>query len=149
MTTTSLEEQLRQVFEKYDSHQLLDIWAIVESKEAEQRQQRERIEFILRQRMEADGATAIPHPDLTCELKSPSPTYDLGKLRALAELVPPEEMAAGFTPAHWSDPVWVEDKYNMTRIKTLVKYGDAVAHVINAAVIPGPARLSIKRREQK
>lgn len=133
----------------WDTQTLLESWAMVEETEARQRHFRQRIEFELKRRMEADGATAIPHETLDVALKQDSPTYDWGIMRGLAKLVPPEELAKGFKPAHWGEPVWIEDKWNMTRIKPLAKYGDAVKQVIEAATIPGPARLSIRRKEVK
>ena len=77
----------------------------------------------------------------------PSPKYDYGVLRAIAELVPPDEWAKGFTPGH-DETVWVEDKYNLTHIKPLVKYGAAVAQVIADAAIPGTPRLVIVRKKE-
>ena len=134
-------------WESFDTQQLLANWSDLEQNEAYYRRARERIEFELKQRMEADGATAIAHETLTCELKTPSPKYDFGVLRGVAELVPPDEWAKGFTPAHWSEPVWVEDKFNLVKIKPLAKYGDAVAKVISDAAIPGTPRLVIRRKD--
>ena len=132
-----------------DNQELLDKWIGAEIALKFWAEERDRIELELRQRMEAEGATALIHPRLFCELRYPSPTYDFGKLRGLAELVPLEELAKGFTPAHWGEPIWVEDKWNMTKIKPLAKYGAAVGEIIAGAAIPGTPRLVIKEKEVK
>ena len=126
-----------------DNQQLLDKWEVINAGFQYYKEIRDRLELELRQRMEAEGATAIAHPDLLCELQYPSPTYDYGKLRGLAELVPPEELAKGFTPAHEETRV-VPDKWNMVKIKPLAKYGAAVAEIIEGAAIPRTPRLVIK-----
>ena len=126
-----------------DNQQLLDKWEVINAGFQYYKEIRDRLELELRQRMEAEGATAIPHPSLLCELQYPSPTYDYGKLRGLAELVPPEELAKGFTPAHEETRV-VPDKWNMVKIKPLAKYGAAVAEIIEGAAIPRTPRLVIK-----
>ena len=129
-----------------DNNQLLLTWELNNKMAAICTSWTARIEFELKLRMEADGATAIAHPLLTCELKTPSPTYDTGKLRGLAELVPPEILATGFTPAH-PETIMVPDKWNATKFKAWVKYGDAVAQVISDAAIPGTPRVRITRKE--
>ena len=143
MTTETIKTD---PWEAYDTQLLLAYWSAIEQVEADYRSTRARIEFTLTQRMKRDGATAIAHETLDVKLQMPSPNYDHGKLRSVAELVPPDEWAKGFTPAHWSEPVWVEDKFNLIKIKPLAKYGDAVAKVISDAAIPGTPRLVIKRK---
>lgn len=128
------------------TRELLDQWETAHRWEQHYLMIRQQIGDEIQRRMEEDGATIIDHPALTCELKFLSPTYDMGKLRAIAELVPPEEWAKAFTPAHWGEPTWIEDKYNMTKIKPLDKYGAAVAQIIEAAKIPGAAVLKITHR---
>ena len=134
-------------FALLDNNQLLLKWDIVDRTAASFMVWKDRIEFELKRRMEGDGATAIAHPLLTCELKTPSPTYDTGKLRGLAELVPLDVLATGFTPAH-EEVVMVPDKWNATKFKTWVKYGDAVTKVISDAAIPGTARVRITRKAE-
>ena len=133
-------------FAQLDNNHLLTRWQIYEEHNRNAVLWMDRIEFELKRRMEADGATAIAHPLLTCELKTPSPAYDQGKLRGLAELVPPEILATGFTPAH-PETIMVPDKWNATKFKAWVKYGDAVAQVISDAAIPGTPRVRITRKE--
>lgn len=134
-------------YDLYDNDQLLQMWSIAEEWEGVYRKDRQRIEFELQTRMKADRATAIPHKDLTCELVNPTPKYDYSKLRGLAELVRPEELAKGFTPAH-EETVLVPDAWNMTKIKPLMKYGEAVRLVIEGAVLPAEPQLRIKRKAQ-
>ena len=106
-----------------------------------------RMEYALQRRMEADGATAIPHPDYVVTLKRPV-VWDRTKLAALGELVPPDILATCFTPRH-EETVIVEAAYNMTVGKTLGKYGRAVQEVLDAAKGEGPARLSVTARKEK
>ena len=132
-------------FSQLDNYDLLSIWIELEGHKRNATLHIDRIEFELKRRMEADGATAIAHPTLEVKLISPSPTYDQGKLRGLAELVPPEILATGFTPAH-PETIIVPDKWNAVKFKTWVKYGDAVTKVISDAAIPGTPRVRIKRK---
>jgi hypothetical protein len=99
-------------------------------------------EMELTRRLQERGATRLDHPTLEVQLVTPSPTYDWNTLRRLAAVVPPEELAKGFTPAH-QEVVMIPDKWNLTKIKPLIKYGNAVVEIINAAMIPGTPRLKI------
>ena len=125
--------------------ELLDVWANADGVVKRWVEKRDRIELKLRQRMEAEGATAIAHPTLTCELKAPTPTYDYGKLHGLAELVPPDVLATGYTPPH-EETVTVPERWDARVFKTWAKYGAGVARVINDAAIPGTPRLVIKSK---
>ena len=131
-----------------DNNELLIMHRDIAMVESSYRKNRERIESILRQRMEADGARSIAHETLTCELVYPSPTYDYSKLRGLAELVPPHVFAEAFWPEH-EEVLIVPDKWDARVFKTWAKYGHAVQEVIAAAAIPGTPRLRIKPKEEK
>ena len=139
---------LEMIIPEMDNDSLLNLHQQILMNEARTRKSRERIEFILRQRMEADGASSIAHETLTCELVYPSPTYDYGKLRALAELVPPHVLAEAFWPEH-EEVLIVPDKWDARVFKTWAKYGHAVQEVISAAAIPGTPRLRIKPKEEE
>ena len=134
-----------------DNNELLTMHRDITMVESSYRKNRERIELILRQRMEADGAKSIAHETLTCELVYPSPTYDQTSLRQLLELdlVPYDEMAKGYTPAHVEvKQIHVEAKWDMRQVKTWTKYGNAVKDVIAAAMIPGTPRLRIAPKKE-
>lgn len=130
--------------DEVDTNELLKSWATVEKKEREYHDFRLRIEYEIQNRMQAEGATAIPHENLSCELKAPSPTYDLGKLNALRELLPADVIQTAFTPAHME---MVPDRWDARRFKTWAKYGSEVAKVIESSKIPGTPRLVIKAKE--
>jgi len=102
-----------------------------------------RVGLILQQRMEERGATAIPDEHYEVRLKEGSPTWDYGILGQLREIIPPDELAKGYTPEH-EQTVMVPESWNMTKIKPLAKYGNDVATIIERARIPGRARLSIQ-----
>lgn len=60
-------------FAGLDDEMLLDsIWAWREAENLA-RDNRQRAEHELQQRLEARGATELPHPTLLCRLESPSP----------------------------------------------------------------------------
>lgn len=119
--------------------------------EASRREERQRLEFELQKRLEARGAKELAHPELEVKLDIPSPTYDYGKLRRLAELVPPDVLLTGYSPEHQeTQVVMVKEKWNMVKVKPWVKYGNEVAEVIEGAKMPGgPARLKIRSRAKK
>lgn len=144
MTTTTDSRMLASM----DTQHLLNRWEAEMGVENIARERRQRIEFELVQRMQADGATAIPHDSLVCELKAPSPSYDLGKLNGLRELLPDNVILTALTPAH-TEIVQVPDRWDARVFKGWGKYGEAVAQVIKAALIPGPPRLQISRKEKK
>ena len=89
-------------------------------------------------------------PAYSANCNTPAPRMTTVRLggRGLAELVPPEELAKGFTPAHEETRV-VPDKWNMVKVKPWAKYGTAVALIIEGAAIPGTPRLVIKQKEAK
>ena len=126
--------------------ELLDAWAEADRSVRWWTEDRDRLEFQIRLNMETDGATAIAHPTLTCELKAPSPTYDYGKLLGLAEFLPSDVLATGYIPMHF-ETVTVPDRWDARVFKTWVKYGAAVAQVIESARIPGTPRLVIKSKK--
>ena len=133
-------------WETLDTQQLLVYWSALEKVEMDTQSALAMIEWELHQRMEADGATAIAHDTLDARLVRTAPTYDYGRLRGLAELVPPEVLAQAFTPEHEAIAI-VPDKWDARVFKTWKKYGATVAAVIENATIPGAARLVIKRKE--
>ena len=128
----------------WDTKDLLDLWDGIEHQEATHRENRQRVEVELRRRMKAEGATAIPHERLTCELKAGSPDYDYGKLNRLRELLRDDVIQTAWTPAHLE---MVPDRWDARTFKTWGKYGNDVARVIEEATIPATPVLRIGRKE--
>ena len=100
------------------------------------------IEMELVRRMDAEGATQYPHPNYEVKLTR-AKTYDYGKLAALRELLPPEEISKAWTPAH-QKLVDVPESWDFRVARTWGRYGKDVQDVIERATIPGAPRLSIK-----
>ena len=119
-------------------------WANSEQKAREHRQ---RAEQELQRRMEAQGATSLPHPTLDVRLVQATPTYDPSKLRRLYEVLPKEVVDPVVATEH-DEVVRVPEKWNAVKFKTLAKYGAEVAGIILEARLPsGPPRLVIKERK--
>lgn len=110
----------------------------------------DRLRFVLQQRLEARNATELPHPDLVVKLEYPSPTYDVGKLAALRELVPLELLleSGAWVPEH-EEIIHVSEKYDARVFRTWgKKYGDDVARVIEGAKLPGgPGKLRVTEKK--
>lgn len=106
--------------------------------------------FVLQQRLEARGATELPHPGLVVKLEYPSPSYDVGKLAALREHLPEELLieSKAWTPEHLETNL-VPERYDARVFRTFgKKYGDAVAQIIESAKLPGgPARLRVTEKK--
>ena len=102
----------------------------------------------LQQRLEARGAAELPHPKLVVRLEYPSPSYDVGKLRRLGELLPPDVIATACTPEHEVVSV-VPEKWDARVFRNFGKrYGLDVAAVIADAQMPGgPAKLKITEKK--
>jgi len=47
--------------------------------------------------------------------------YDRTQIAPLMEFLTPPEKAKCKEDAHWTEPEWVEDKYNMTQVKKAIK----------------------------
>jgi hypothetical protein len=103
-----------------------------------------RIEMELTHRMEARGATAIDDPDYVVTLKEGSPTWDYGKLAGLREVTSPEQLEGSYFPEHPETRV-VPEKWNMTKAKTLGRFGSVHTDILARARITGPRRLKISQ----
>lgn len=114
------------------------------------REIRQHQEHELQRRLEARGATVLPHPDLVVKLEYPSPTYDVGKLAALREHLPEELLleTRAWTPEH-VETVMVAEKYDARVFRGFGrKFGDEVAAIIEGAKLPGgPPRLRITEKK--
>lgn len=110
----------------------------------------QRMQYDLQSRLEARGATELPHPDLVVKLEYPSPVYDVGKLAALREHLPEALLleTRAWTPEH-VETVMVAEKYDARVFRTWgAKYGVEVKAAIDAARMPGgPARLRVTEKK--
>ena len=123
-----------------------DIWMWLMT-EAGAREHRQRAEQEAQRRMEATGASEIPHPTLECKLVQAAPTYDPSILRQLYELLPREVVDEVMTPAH-EEVMVVPERWDARRFKGLAKYGSEVAGVVLKARLPsGPPRLRVAEKK--
>ena len=105
-----------------------------------------RVEFEIRQRIEARGGTALPSAAFICELK-PQVSYSQPAFGPLKEILFQADLETCLVPQH-DETVLVRDKWNTVKIKGFAKrYGPEVERVVEAATIPEPAKLEVKRRE--
>ena len=107
-------------------------------------------ESVLRDYMEDIGASVIAeHPEYEVFLVKGSPKTDTDKIQAIWALaekrgISPEMMAKAYTPVQM---VEVPAKWNRTHLKTLAKYGDDVAKVIEDSAIYGTPTIKIERKK--
>ena len=134
-------------YDGLDNDALIDLIARDRRVEAVAQESADRAEYALLTRMQADGATAIAHPKYEVELRRAQPTYDTGRLAALRELIPPDEVALGYTPEH-EEVVVVAEKYDMRIVKGWTRFGQAVRDVLEGAAITGAPRLRIRRKKE-
>ena len=109
--------------------------------------QRGQVEMELTHRLQGRGARELAHPTLVVKLEYPSPAYDVGKLRALAEVIPPEDYTAAYQPEHTKE-VRVPARFDSRQLNVLAgKYGQPVQTVLDQAKLPSTARLTVKAKE--
>jgi hypothetical protein len=131
-----------------DDIEVVDTAGILAESVAYLRERCQLIEHELQRRMEERGAKEIHHEVWTCVLKTPTPDYDVGKLRGkLGEVIPPAVYAKGFTEAH-DKTVHVEAGFDMRVVKGWASaYGDAVREIVEDAMLPKPPRVKVERRK--
>ena len=125
--------------------QLIHDIVMLEDTFASVKEQLERKQDSLRKMMEANGATAIAHPEykVRLETKDEWDTTLGGPLHLLGELIGHELGKAIIPETTKVTPA----KYNMVKIKPMKSFGGKVAEIIEQARVPGAARLVIKRRK--
>jgi hypothetical protein len=128
-----------------ETEALVGAWVEASKEAAEWRERVGRIEWELTRMMQADGATALSHPDYDVVLKY-RPTYDPAKLAGLRELVPESELGRAFTPEH-TETVTVAARWDMRKALTLKKFGADVVAVLEGARVMGEPKISIKSKE--
>jgi hypothetical protein len=103
------------------------------------------IEMELTNRMRADEAVAIPHETHTVELVPSSLAWDYGKLAALREFLPPNEVARAYVPEH-QETITVKEKWDMRHTRHFSKFGGVARTIIEGARLEGPRRLRIREK---
>lgn len=131
--------------ERTSTEDLVNHYAVLQERIVSIRENLQRTERMIIERMEAEGATVLDIPGHDVTLKRTT-QYDRTMLYPLAELVPPEALAKAFTPAH-EETVHFPDKWDMRKVLALAKYGDAVKALINRASFPGAPSLKIVAKE--
>ena len=111
--------------------------------EAECRDHRQRCEHELQRRLEARGATELPHATLEVKLIYPSPNYDISTLRRLYEELPKEVVDQAVTPAH-DKTIHVPEAWDARKFKSFAKFGADVHAIIEAARLPAPPKLRVR-----
>lgn len=138
----------RHVSEEATSEWLIQLLIDVTTQEEALRQRRYLLEAELQARMEAEGATEIPHETHRVRLVSDTPNYDMGIIVALRELLTDTDLHAACTPAHTKE-ISVPEKWNGTRLNSYeLRYGGQVAKVIQQARIPGRSRVQIQAKDK-
>ena len=103
-----------------------------------------RLEMELVQRLEARQATELQHPTLLVRVDYGTQRYDIPKLMALTEMVPPDEWAKAWHPETVKE-VPVPAGLDMRIANTWRKrFGTDISLVFDAARLPGAPRLVIK-----
>ena len=106
-----------------------------------------RMEQELTRRLEERGARELAHATLIVKLEYPSPTYDVAKLRPLAEIIPPEDYAKAFQPEH-TKSVPMPARFDGKQLNALArKFGQPVQEVLDQARLPSAPRLVVKAKE--
>lgn len=124
---------------------LIGAWAEASREAAEWRERLGHIEWELTCMMQAEGATALSHPDYEVRLAS-RPTYDYGKLAPLRELIPQAEIDKACIPEH-KETVTVPEKWDMRTALTFKKFGRDVEAILDGARVDGEPRISIKPKK--
>lgn len=96
-------------------------------------------------RMERNGATAIPSEKYICELQRKD-TYDQAGFTPLLEVFNESDLGEVYTPEH-QETITVAPKWNTVKlIAKARRYGDKALAVVERAKIPG--RPSLKFQEK-
>ena len=128
-----------------DNDLLLQIWEDRTAKIDLAMKDKGHVEWELTRRMNADNQTEIPHPQF--EVKLGTPSYDISRLKALAELVEKSEYNRAYKPAHQEEKtVDVPEKFDMRVVNGWHKFGTAIQSAIKYAELPLSRRISIHRR---
>ena len=108
----------------------------------------ERAAWELTRLMQSEGATEAVSDTNKATLTA-SNTYDAGKLHAVLEGVPEQDLvdALAYTPAHEEKRI-VGARWNATKLKPFGKRGLPVQEAIDSARVEGEPRLKVVARQQ-
>ena len=133
-----------------DSSRLIAEYAAYAAYIEKAQERMERIEIVLRDRMVADDATTIADEVYDCKLRYPAARFDISKLAALREVVPGDELARAFTPAHEETRVHqVPDQWDMRVARTFRQFGREAQDILDGARMVGTPRVRITRKVAK
>ena len=135
--------------EEIDDTALAERLEGMEESMAQLRETADRIRYELTRRIQERNGTELPSERYRIALEQGSPRYDYGLLRALEELVPPDDYAKAYK-APYTHEVTDQEKWSGTALNSLERrFGGKVALVIQQARIPGEPHLVVKRKETK
>jgi len=139
-------EELKKRLEYLNDEELIVEFVRVMEEFKQVRDHLDYLRMILTQRMEATGATVM-RGTLHNIIGTIRSDYDYSILAKLREYLDPDELEGMYTPAH-DEMIQVEEKWNMTQTKKLLKLGDPYSGIINDAKMT-VGRMTIKAEERK
>jgi len=127
-------------------HELVDLVAAAEVEAAAANEKLDRLKWNLKREMEQEGASESVSDTHKATLTA-SNSYDAGKLFAVLEVVPEQDLvdARAYTPAHEETRI-VSARWNATKLKPFGKRGAAVQEAIDSARITGEPTLKVVAR---
>jgi hypothetical protein len=127
-------------------HELVDLVAAAEIEAAAANEKLDRLKWNLKREMEQEGASESVSDTYKATLTA-SNSYDAGKLFAVLEVVPEQDLvdARAYTPAHEEKRI-VSARWNATKLKPFGKRGAAVQEAIDSARITGEPTLKVVAR---
>ena len=106
------------------------------------------IKFLLLKHMRETNATMLAHPMVECKAKKENTSWNYNLLKPILELLDQSDIESFYQPAHWGEPIWLEEKFDMRVGKGFLKYGGDVKQIIESATIQGEIKdIILKRKE--
>ena len=142
------QEAMKDTVEGMLDGELVDYYEKIKQQSLMAQAQEQYAEFVLIQRMNANESTEMMG-DITDGkalkiVKTPrSIEWDYSILSQLKEYFPPEQLKGVYTPEH-DETITVKEKWNMTKGKTLAKFGVEQAQIIDDARIENRYKIEIK-----
>ena len=106
------------------------------------------IKFLLLKHMRETNATMLAHPMVECKAKKENTSWNYNLLKPILELLDQSDIESFYQPAHWGEPIWLEEKFDMRVGKGFLKYGGDVKQIIEGATVQGEIKdITLKRKE--
>ena len=106
------------------------------------------IKFLLLKHMRETNATMLAHPMVECKAKKENTSWNYNLLKPILELLDQSDIESFYQPAHWGEPIWLEEKFDMRVGKGFLKYGGGVKQIIEGATVQGEIKdITLKRKE--